>query len=270
MCVWFCGFFCVPISSASQSHLGNSTLFINPSSPSGTFITAFPLYPLKKSWFSEAMLCKNLLPIARKRCNREFVISSTKPNVISFSNFCNRYCSSLVATPILYADTDFCSFFGILHEASDTPENLLQVFSKNADKCGWMLKRGEWNTSFKRRWFVMSAGFLYYFASEKVCVFDACDFERHICLNVFALQSPLCKGMINVTECTITSGRDPDDGSPPSQLSFGIFHPVLREFQIQCDTAEQCEEWCKCLSLQDAKVKLDDFELLTVIGQVRT
>jgi hypothetical protein len=74
--------------------------------------------------------------------------------------------------------------------------------------------------------------------------------------------------MINVMECTITSGRDPDDVSPASQLSFGIFHPVLREFQMQCDTTELCEEWCKCLSLQDAKVKLDDFELLTVIGQV--
>ena len=75
--------------------------------------------------------------------------------------------------------------------------------------------------------------------------------------------------MINVMECTITSGRDPDDDTPASHLSFGIFHPVLREFQMQCDTAELCEEWCKCLSLQDAKVKLDDFELLTVIGQVR-
>jgi hypothetical protein len=74
--------------------------------------------------------------------------------------------------------------------------------------------------------------------------------------------------MINVTECTITSGRDPDDVSPASLLSFGIFHPVLREFQMQCDTPELCEEWCKVLSLQDAKVKLDDFELLTVIGQV--
>lgn len=74
--------------------------------------------------------------------------------------------------------------------------------------------------------------------------------------------------MINVTECTITSGRDPDDMSPASPLSFGIFHPVLREFQMQCDTTELCEEWCKVLSMQDAKVKLDDFELLTVIGQV--
>ena len=48
---------------------------------------------------------------------------------------CNRYCNTLVGTPILYADADFCSFFGILHEAGDTPESLLQVFSRNADKC---------------------------------------------------------------------------------------------------------------------------------------
>ena len=48
---------------------------------------------------------------------------------------CNRYCNTLVGTPILYADADFCSFFGILHEAGDTPESVLQVFSRNADKC---------------------------------------------------------------------------------------------------------------------------------------
>lgn len=75
--------------------------------------------------------------------------------------------------------------------------------------------------------------------------------------------------MINIMECTITSGRDSDDDSSLAPLSFGIFHPFLREFKMLCDSVEQSEEWCKCLSLQDAKVKLDDFELLTVIGQVR-
>jgi hypothetical protein len=74
--------------------------------------------------------------------------------------------------------------------------------------------------------------------------------------------------MINLAECTITSGRDSDDDSSVASLTFGIFHPFLREFKMLCETAEQCEEWCKCLSLQDVKVKLDDFELLTVIGQV--
>ena len=81
-------------------------------------------------------------------------------------------------------------------------------------------------------------------------------------------QSALCKGMINIMECTITSGQDCDAGSSPP-LSFGIFHPFLREFQMLCETVDECEEWCKCMSLQDAKVKLDDFELLTVLGQVR-
>jgi serine/threonine protein kinase len=70
-------------------------------------------------------------------------------------------------------------------------------------------------------------------------------------------------------ECTITSGQDSDAGSSPAPLSFGVFHPFLREFQMLCDSAEECEEWVKCMSLQDVKVKLDDFELLTVIGQVR-
>jgi serine/threonine protein kinase len=37
--------------------------------------------------------------------------------------------------------------------------------------------------------------------------------------------------------------------------------------QVQCESIAETEEWCKCLSLQDVKVKLDDFELLTVIGQ---
>ncbi len=87
----------------------------------------------------------------------------------------------------------------------------------------------------------------------------------------YAPQSPLCNGMINITECTITSGRNPDDSfdSSSAVLTFGIFHPFLREFQMLCETAADCEEWCKFLNLQDAKVKLDDFELLTVIGQVR-
>ncbi len=96
----------------------------------------------------------------------------------------------------------------------------------------------------------------------------ACDVSVIAALNCFP-QSALCKGMINITECTITSGRDSDDDSSLAPLTFGIFHPFLREFKMLCETAEQCEEWCKCLSLQDVKVKLDDFELLTVIGQVR-
>jgi hypothetical protein len=74
--------------------------------------------------------------------------------------------------------------------------------------------------------------------------------------------------MINLTECTITSGRDIVEDSSLAALTFGIFHPFLREFQMQCDSALECEEWCRCLNQQDVKVKLDDFELLTVIGQV--
>ena len=35
-------------------------------------------------------------------------------------------------------------------------------------RSGWMMKRGEWNTALKRRWFVMNAGFLYYFDSDQV------------------------------------------------------------------------------------------------------
>ena len=52
-------------------------------------------------------------------------------------------------------------------------------------RSGWMMKRGEWNTALKRRWFVMNAGFLYYFDSD---------------------QAAMCRGMINISECTITSG----------------------------------------------------------------
>jgi hypothetical protein len=49
-----------------------------------------------------------------------------------------------------------------------------------------MLKRGEWNTAFKRRWCVMSAGFLYYFESEQVCVcFGSCDFETYTFLLMY-------------------------------------------------------------------------------------
>ena len=84
----------------------------------------------------------------------------------------------------------------------------------------------------------------------------------------YSPQSALCNGMINIMECTITSGRNTDDDSSSASLTFGIFHPFLREFQMLCETAGECEEWCKFLNLQDAKVKLDDFELLTVIGQV--
>lgn len=114
----------------------------------------------------------------------------------------------------------------------------------------------------------MNSGFLYYFDSDQVCGLLPIHFVCHGSTQL-PPQSSLCKGMINIMECSITSGRDSDDDSSLAPLTFGIFHPFLREFKMLCDSVEQSEEWCKCLSLQDVKVKLDDFELLTVIGQVR-
>jgi hypothetical protein len=48
---------------------------------------------------------------------------------------CARYCNALASIPIIYADLDFCSFFGIIRGEADTPELLLKAFTKTADKC---------------------------------------------------------------------------------------------------------------------------------------
>jgi hypothetical protein len=187
--------------------------------------------------------------------------------------------------PILYADLDFCSFFGIVRGSDISPEHLLQVFSRNADKCGsetcaqllWLFDSFEQVGLDAEAWAVEQI-----FEAALVCrerwipvLFrdesSTCDFvtlDFWIKAVQLFSQSPLCNGMINLTECTITSGRDIVEDSSLAALTFGIFHPFLREFQMQCDSALECEEWCRCLNQQDVKVKLDDFELLTVIGQV--
>jgi hypothetical protein len=35
----------------------------------------------------------------------------------------------------MYADLDFCSFFGVVRGEADTPELLLKAFAKTSDKC---------------------------------------------------------------------------------------------------------------------------------------
>ena len=50
-------------------------------------------------------------------------------------DWCGRYCNALASVPILYADVDFCAFFGIVRGEHETPELMLKSFTKNADKC---------------------------------------------------------------------------------------------------------------------------------------
>ena len=45
-----------------------------------------------------------------------------------------RYCNALASIPIIYADPDFCSFFGVVRGECDTPDLLLKAFTKTADK----------------------------------------------------------------------------------------------------------------------------------------
>jgi hypothetical protein len=145
----------------------------------------------------------------------------------------------------VYTAPSFCEFLEIRLQEDIAIEQMISVLKASAEKSGWLSKQGKYSISlWKRRWFILHSGFLFYFENE---------------------SSPVNLGMINVLECTVIPGSD-EPGNPSSE--FSIYHPQKREFKLRCEVAQDMPEWCRALTANESKVKLDDFELLSVIGQV--
>jgi RAC serine/threonine-protein kinase len=157
-----------------------------------------------------------------------------------------QYISVVASNPLVYTTPEFCEFLEIQLREPISAEQMIEMLKASADKCGWLMKQGKYSLSgWKRRWFMLHSSFLLYFENE---------------------SSPLNLGMINVTECTVIPGID--EPSNPS-VDFSIYHPQKREFKLRCETPQEMPEWCRTLTAMESKVKLDDFELLSVIGQVQ-
>jgi hypothetical protein len=156
-----------------------------------------------------------------------------------------QYICVVACNPLVYTTAEFCDFLEISLRESISFELMIQMLKASADKCGWLMKQGKYSISgWKRRWFILHSGFLLYFESE---------------------SSPLNLGMINVAECTVIPGSDAP-GNP--SVDFSLHHPQKREFKLRCDAAEDVPDWCRALTAMESRVRLEDFELLSVIGQV--
>jgi hypothetical protein len=157
-----------------------------------------------------------------------------------------QYITVVASNPLVYSASEFCHFMEIQLREPLTKEQMIERLKTSADKCGWLMKQGKYSISlWKRRWFMLHSGFLLYFEGE---------------------SSPLNLGMINVSECSVIPGID-EPGNP--SVDFSIHHPQKREFKLRCEAAQDMPVWCRTLTAMESKVKLDDFELLSVIGQVR-
>jgi len=155
-----------------------------------------------------------------------------------------QYISVVASNPLVYTAPEFCDFLDIKLREPISVEQMIEVLKASADKVGWLTKQGKFSLSrWKRRWFMLHSGYLLYFEND---------------------SSPLNLGMINVSECTVIPGVD-EPGNP--SVDFSLYHPQKREFKLRCEAAQEMPEWCRSLTAMESKVNLDDFELLSVIGQ---
>jgi hypothetical protein len=158
-----------------------------------------------------------------------------------------QYISVVASNPLVYTVPEFSDFLEVELREPIAVTQMIETLKSSADKVGWLTKQGKFSISrWKRRWFALHSGFLLYFENE---------------------SSPLNLGAINVSECTVIPGLD-EPGNPA--VDFSLYHPQKREFKLRCESAQEMPEWCRALTGMESKVKLDDFELLSVIGQVYT
>ncbi len=156
-----------------------------------------------------------------------------------------HYISVVASNPLVYTSPEFCDFLEIRLQEPISVTQMIAILKASADKAGWLTKQGKFSLSlWKRRWFILHSGYLLYFENE---------------------SSPLNLGIINVSECTVMPGVDEPDN--PS-VDFSLYNPQKREFKLRCESAHEMPKWCRLLTAMESKVTLDDFELLSVIGQV--
>ncbi|KAL1132830.1 hypothetical protein AAG570_010782 [Ranatra chinensis] len=105
-------------------------------------------------------------------------------------------------------------------------EKNLAAFATSAtpvDREGWLVKRGEVNKAFQKRWFVLKGNLLFYFEKR-------------------GDREPL--GVVVLEGCTIELAEDED------QFAFKIvFHGQgNRSYILEADSQESMEQWMKALA----------------------
>ncbi|KAL7646886.1 UNVERIFIED_CONTAM: hypothetical protein RMT77_002143 [Armadillidium vulgare] len=113
------------------------------------------------------------------------------------------------------------------------------------DKEGYLLKRGEVNKTFQRRWFVLKGNLLFYFEKK-------------------GDKEPL--GVVILEGCTVELAES--DEYYVFKLTF--FGPNLRTYELSAESQEELESWMKCLSrasydylklvVADLQKQLEDIE----------
>jgi len=146
----------------------------------------------------------------------------------------DSYLKELLANPLLRESKEFYEFLGVPHHGiKGIP---------NPEMKGFLVKQGYYIRSWKKRFFVLKEGKIYYFEGERE-------------------NDP--RGMIDLSECTVA----PASQKTGKEYSFGIFHPRNRTFLLYADKEEDLKEWFTAIHRDEERISIDDFELLCVIGK---
>ncbi|MEW5299144.1 MAG: hypothetical protein WDW38_005036 [Sanguina aurantia] len=113
------------------------------------------------------------------------------------------------------------SFLGVGGKPSTHPSWGGVEFWHSPERCGWLLKQGEYLTAWRRRWFVMKQGKIFWFKSDVVT----------------PDTSP--RGVIDVNKCLSIKGAEDSINKPNS---FEISTMESSQFFI-ADSDKEKEDW---------------------------
>lgn len=104
--------------------------------------------------------------------------------------------------------------------APDTPADGVEFWS-DPERCGWLTKQGEYIKTWRRRWFVLKQGKLYWFKES------------------FITRSSVPRGIIPVSSCLTVKGAD---DALNRKFSFELSTPQETMYFI-ADSEKEKEEW---------------------------
>ena len=148
----------------------------------------------------------------------------------------------------------------LYHELQISPENSCKLIAAsrahslyrrglqedlaNGKKQGWLLKRGGFVKSWKRRWFVLEYPILKYYVNP-------------------ADSTP--KGQINCEETTLTEKHAQQEVA--KEHCFAMYHPDRRTYFLKAEDEDDMMRWVAAIRHNDKKVSAIDFEEKALVGQ---
>uniref|UniRef100_A0A7S0MXT0 PH domain-containing protein n=1 Tax=Pyramimonas obovata TaxID=1411642 RepID=A0A7S0MXT0_9CHLO len=94
-------------------------------------------------------------------------------------------------------------------------------FWENPERVGWLMKQGAWIKTWRRRWFVMKDGLIFWFKTDKVT------------------QSSVPRGIVQVNKCLSVKGAEEVLNKP---FSFEISTRENTQYFV-ADSDKEKEDW---------------------------